>query len=93
MIQIPHPRLHPPTPHINLRRLHNPTLTNMREKPFTPYGQLAAFEVQSDDREDVCLRVEVLVEGVGGEDMRGVGVGVPEEPGEGDDWPGISTPS
>jgi hypothetical protein len=40
MIQIPHSRLHPPLPNINLGRLHNPTLANVREKPFTPYGQL-----------------------------------------------------
>jgi len=34
--------------------------------------------------------VEGLVQGVGGEDVLRVGVGVPEEPGEGDDWPGVA---
>lgn len=91
MIQIPHPRFHLALPHINLCRFDNPTLANVREKPLTPYGELAALKVESDDCEDVCLRVEGLVDCVCGEDVWGVGVWVPEKPCECHDWPRIST--
>lgn len=53
----------------------------MREKTLTPYGEFSAFKVETDDGEDVGRGIERVRNGVGGEDVLGVRIGVPEEPG------------
>ena len=52
----------------------------MRQKPLTPDRKFPSLQMQPDNLQNLSGRVEGLIDGVGGKDMLGVRIGVPEEP-------------